>query len=295
MLYLLLSILCATSLTVILRFFVSLNINTSYAIVFNYAACCITGFIFMNDKSMLRDVPSWNGWWICLLLGICFMAIFIIIGKAVKLLGVAATSIAYKLSFIIPAIASILFYDDRLTYYKITGIIAAMVAVYFIAFDPAHLSTEDGRHVTKGFFEKHEWLMPLIIFSGAGIIDACFNFVQRNYTPHGFDHIVSITIFGGAFLSGLTVYGRRKELYTLKNVCAGIILGIPNYGSLYFLMQALKHTGYPPSTLFPLNNLGIVCLSALAGILLFNETFSRRKAIGFIIAVGCIVMVGLVK
>jgi drug/metabolite transporter (DMT)-like permease len=248
----------------------------------------------MEDKSMLRNIFSWNGWWICLVLGIGFMIIFILIGKAVKTLGVAATSIAYKLSFIIPTVVSILFYGDMLTAYKITGIIMAVTAVYFIAFEPKRRDTNENLSL-ENTIEKRTWLLPLIIFTGAGIIDAAFNFIQRNYTPQGFDHIVSITIFAGAFLSGVIVYGTRKEMYTWRNVAGGIVLGIPNYGSLYFLLQALKHTGLTPSTLFPINNLGIVCISAFAGILIFKEVFSTRKAIGFILAVTCIILIGFIK
>ncbi len=288
MLYLLLSIVCATSLTIILRLFDKWNIRSQYGIVFNYLGCCLTGFLSMPDKSMISHIPQWNGWWICLLLGLGFMIVFILIGKSVKLLGVTTTSISYKLSFIIPAMVAILFYGDVLTIYKSIGIILAIFAIYFI---------------TKQREEKNEtiipnknlWLLPILIFAGAGSLDAFFNFIQRNYVPNGFDHIATITVFAGAFLSGLLRFGMQKEMYQLKNVMGGIILGIPNYGSLYFLLQALKHPVYPPSTLFPLNNLGIVCLSAIAGLLLFKERFTTSKIIGFMLTVASIIIIGFLR
>lgn len=287
MLYLLLSILCATSLTIILRLFEKWNIRTEYGIVFNYFACCITGFLSMQDKSIISQIPQWNGWWICLLLGLGFMIVFILIGKSVKLLGVTTTSISYKLSFIIPAMVAILFYGDVLTVYKTVGIILAIFAIYFI--------TKEGEKKEDQTQQKNSWLLPVLIFAGAGSLDAFFNFIQRNYVPAGFDHIATITVFAGAFLSGLLRFGMQKEMYRLKNLIGGIILGIPNYGSLYFLLLALKHPVYSPSTLFPLNNLGIVCLSAIAGLLLFKERFTTSKIIGFMLTVASITIIGFFR
>lgn len=288
MLYLILSILCSTSLVVILRLFSNYKVKTEYGIVFNYAVCCITGLLAMENKSMLQEIPSWNGWWICLALGFGFILIFTLVGKSTALLGVATTSIAFKLSFIIPTIVAILFYGDQLTLYKIIGIIAAIVAVYFITYQK---SESDNESESKNS-SKNAWLLPVLIFVGSGITDSIFNVIQRNFTPVGFDHIVTIMVFFGAFLSGMILYGLNKEMYQWKNVIAGIALGIPNYGSLYFLLQALKHTGYTPSTLFPINNLGIVGVSAIIGLLIFKESFSAKKIIGFVLAIVSIVMIG---
>jgi len=284
MFYLILSIICATSLVVILRLFSNYKVKTEYGIVFNYAVCCITGLLAMENKSMLHEIPNWNGWWICLALGLGFILIFTLVGKSTELLGVATTSIAFKLSFIIPTIVAILFYGDQLTIYKIIGIISAIVAVYFITYQKSDSDSKNNN--------KNAWLLPVLIFVGSGITDSIFNVIQRNYTPVGFDHIVTIMVFFGAFLSGMMMYGFNKEMYQWKNVIAGIVLGVPNYGSLYFLLQALKHTGYAPSTLFPINNLGIVVVSAIIGLLIFRESFSAKKIIGFALAIASIVMIG---
>lgn len=292
MLYLILSILCSTSLVVILRLFSNYKIKTEYAIVFNYGVCCITGLIAMEDISMLKEIPNWNGWWICLLLGLGFTFIFTLVGKSTKLLGIATTSIAFKLSFIIPTIIAILFYGDTLTLYKVIGILCALVAVYFITYEKVESTTEVEMNSLNETETKNAWLLPVMIFIGSGITDSVFNVIQRNYTPLHFDYIVTIMIFFGAFLSGMIIYGKNKEMYQWKNIVAGIVLGVPNFGSLYFLLQALKFTGYTPSTLFPINNLGVVGVSAIIGFFLFKETFSPKKIIGFILAITSIVLIG---
>lgn len=296
MLYLILSILFSTSLVVILRLFERWKIKTEHGILFNYLVCCITGLVAMPDKALLTQVPAWNGWWICLLLGFGFILIFLLIGKSTHILGVATTSIAFKLSFVIPVIIAILFYGDSLSVVKVIGILMAVLAVFFIAYQPeTENHPKETTPETDDFIHRKAWILPLIIFIGSGLTDASFNFIQRNFTPPGFDHIVTIMVFLGAFIAGMFLFGFHKETYQWKNLLGGIILGVPNYGSLYFLLQALKNSGFTPSVLFPLNNLGIVGLAALSGLVLFKEHFSMRKIIGFALAIGSIIIIGFLS
>lgn len=288
MIYLLLSILFTTLLVIILRMYDKWNIETEYGITFNYLFCVITGFIAMPDKLLLHQVPEWNGWYWCLLLGVGFILIFLLIGKSTTLLGVATTGVAFKLSFIIPVIIALLFYGDTVTITKIIGILLAIGAVILIAY-PSKNET------TNSKIDKRAAILPILIFVGSGLTDASFNFIQRNYTPPHFEHVVTIMVFAGAFIGGMLLYGTKKELYQKKNVIAGIVLGIPNYFSLFFLMQALNHSGFTPSTLFPINNLCVVGLSALVGFIVFKEKMDIKKITGILLAIASIVLIGFMK
>ena len=50
-----------------------------------------------------------------------------------------------------------------------------------------------------------------------------------------------------------------------------------------FLIKALQDEGFESSTLFTINNVGIVVVSTLVGILLFKEKFSIKNKIGVVI------------
>lgn len=56
MIYLLLSILCSTSLVIILRLFSNWNIKTPHGIVFNYLVCCITGLLFIGTIAYRKRI-----------------------------------------------------------------------------------------------------------------------------------------------------------------------------------------------------------------------------------------------
>ena len=82
-------------------------------------------------------------------------------------------------------------------------------------------------------------------------------------------------IFVTALILGISVLGyqllKGKEKLHYKNLLGGIALGIPNYYSIYFLVQALRHPSLESSTVFTLNNVGIVMAATLIGILFFKE------------------------
>ena len=105
------------------------------------------------------------------------------------------------------------------------------------------------------------------------------------------------SLFGIAAFFGLIILLiktiKKREAFGLKNIIAGIALGIPNYFSIVFLIKALQTEGFESSTLFTINNVGIVIVSTLVGILLFKEQFSLKNKIGIVLAIVGIVIVAL--
>ena len=57
----------------------------------------------------------------------------------------------------------------------------------------------------------------------------------------------------------------------IRNVLAGIILGIPNYFSMYFVLIALEQLG--SIYVFPVLNIGVVLTSAIIGLFIMKIWF----------------------
>ena len=81
---------------------------------------------------------------------------------------------------------------------------------------------------------------------------------------------------------------RKKRVFHFRNVIAGVLLGIPNYFSIYLLMMAYRDTGWSDSAVLAIINVSIVVLSAFIGFVVFREGYSRRKLIGLILALTAI-------
>ncbi len=295
MLYLLLSILFSASLIIIIKLFDRWKIKVEYAIVFNYIFCVITGLFFIDDFTIFRQLPYWNGFPYVIGLGFAFIAIFILIGKVTMISGVITASIAMKLSFVIPVFMAVILYNDSITAIKIFGILSAFIAVYLIAYEKETSVEIKEMNKETQKTKNTKLIYPFLIFIGGGLCDTTFNYIQKKLMPAGWDHPVTILTFFSAAILGILLSFYKKELYQWKNLIAGLVLGVPNYFSLYFLLKTLATLKIESSVIFPINNLGVVCLSAFAGFVIFKEKLNRRKLIGFSLAIVSIVIVGFLS
>jgi uncharacterized membrane protein len=73
---------------------------------------------------------------------------------------------------------------------------------------------------------------------------------------------------------------RGKQAISSKTIIAGILIGVPNYFSIWCLIHFLQQSPYTASAGIPLNNLGIVLFSTLAAYLFFKEKLSLINWLG---------------
>jgi EamA domain-containing membrane protein RarD len=81
-----------------------------------------------------------------------------------------------------------------------------------------------------------------------------------------------------------------SKTLTFAELIGGTILGIANFGSLYFFIHALNNSKLDSSVVFGLNNLGIVLFSILIGSVLFQEKLSKVNFAGIVMAVSAILI-----
>ncbi len=284
MIYLLLSILSSTGIFVLFKLFNKYNINTLQAIVVNYVVAATVGFM-SYDNTVNYIVISDSRWFKgAILLGVLFIAIFNVMALTAQRNGISIASVASKMSVIIPIIFGIYVYNESAGLLKIAGIILALVAVYM-----ASVKTKQNVPLKKSL------LLPLILFTGSGIIETSLKYIETNYVESDGIPIFSATIFGSAGIIGLLVIVVKvigKSLIPdLKSVPAGLILGVINYCSIYFLLKALQYHGAESSTIFTINNVTIVMLSAVIGFVLFKERLSFKNILGIGLAIVSIILV----
>jgi drug/metabolite transporter (DMT)-like permease len=183
--------------------------------------------------------------------------------------GLSVASVASKMSVVIPIIFGVYVLNESLGLQKIIGILLALVAVYLTSIKP-----NSDVKLTQSLY------LPILLFLGSGIIDTSVNY----FAPKDKIPLFSATIFGIAFLIGLTVlfYNSRKlkSKFKLKSIPLGVTLGLVNYASIFFLLKALRVDGFESSTLFTINNVAIVALSTLVGLMMFKETISNKNWLG---------------
>ena len=86
-----------------------------------------------------------------------------------------------------------------------------------------------------------------------------------------------------------------KKTFGFKNdirtIIAGIILGIVNYSSIYFLLRALNNESLESSSIFTINNVAIVMITSLIGLLFYKESLSKRNWFGISLAIISIILI----
>lgn len=283
MIPLIFSILCSSFIFVLFKIFPKYSIDTFQAIVFNYFTAFTCGILFFGHewKSEALNVGLWPVY--VIVCAILFISLFILMGSSSQKNGVALTSIAVKMSMAISMLLIILLYREPLSFLKIGGIVLAFAGVFLVSFSPS-----DEKKSSNSL-----WLL-LILFVGSGILDFLLNFVQK-YELHDLTiSLFSAFGFGLSGLIGLTILIYRMKTQnakvSMKNIFAGVLLGIPNYFSIYLLMLSYKSTGWNDSTVLAVINISIVMLSAIIGFIAFKENVTMRKIVGLLSAIGAIVL-----
>jgi drug/metabolite transporter (DMT)-like permease len=137
------------------------------------------------------------------------------------------------------------------------------------------------------------WLL-LVLFVGSAVLDVVLNYVQKYEFQHIPASLFSAFGFGLAGLIGgiilLFQLVRKTAKFEYRNIVAGIILGIPNYFSIYLLILSYKSTGWTDSTVLAIMNVSTVLISAVIGFMAFRENATLQKIIGLLAAVSSIIL-----
>ncbi len=286
MIFLVLSILASTIILILFKLFDRYNVNTLQAIVVNYITACTSGLITYNAPINISEIVSAKWFFGALALGFLFISIFNVMALTAQRNGLSVASVAAKMSVIIPVIFGIYVYNEGYGIQKIVGVLLALIAVYLTS-----IKSKSSINTNKGL------LLPAILFLGSGIIDTSIKFLETTYVGENGIPIFSATIFFFAGIIGIVILIQKslKKSYKfdIKSIYGGVALGIVNYASIYYLLKALQYEGTESSTIFTINNVAIVMLSTLIGLMLFHEKLYIRNWIGIITAIVSIVLVTL--
>jgi len=283
MIYLIASVCCSTLLVIILKLFPKYGVNTLHGIVVNYFTCVLFGAL-LHHVSIKQMQAAFTQDWIfpTIILGFLFIVIFNLSGISSQKIGISVTSMSMKLALVFPILFGFIFYHEKVILIKMVGIVLAIVAVVLS-------SLSAPKREQKHDNNKWLFLLPIIVFIGSGACDSLVQFTQKKYFTNGGFESFSIMLFLIASLAGLVfavlMYVRNREKLSMRSMIGGLLLGVPNYLSLYFLLKVLVTTGWESTIVFPLANIGVVVTSAIVGILVFKEKLSKINVIGIVVAV----------
>lgn len=274
-------------IVVIFKLFDRYSIDRYQAIVFNYLVCVVTGCLNLGEIPFERSMLSASWMPIMVVLGFLFMGGFNLIGRTVTHFGMAITSVAQRMSLGLSATFAIFYYNESYDALKITGILLALSAVVFI--NIPNKKATDSKEEEESLSSKWLILYPISIFFMSALIEILLQYLHAVHQMK--PAIESIVLFASAGVVGVLGLLFFREKIQFKNIVGGIALGVPNYFSIYFMLNALGEMD--GSVVYSLCNITIVTGAALLGYLVFKERLSPVNMLGILLSIVAIILISV--
>lgn len=288
-LFLTLAIFFTAFVFIVFRLFDKYQIDNFQAIAVNYAVAAIVCFLIFDEGVEPKKIIESDWFFMTFAIGLGFVAGYFLYALSSQRVGVAITAVSSQMSVMIPTCAGFILFGDQLTWIKIAGLLLTFVALYLIL-------KKSRNKIGTPNTTPNKWmtLLPIAIFLLTGFNDIMMKYTETHFVTNDLLLMLS-TVFVAGFLFSLVFLGvnivKGTSKFAFRNIVAGLILGSANFLSTYFLFRSMSF--FQSSLLFPIRNIGVVCVSALAGIFIFNEKLSRLNRIGIAIAVSAILIISL--
>ena len=298
MLYFLLAVVFTVALYLIMRAFPRYGVHSFHAIAFNYYACVVTGLVLSPDIGKYREI-EWTSTptLLTLALGTMFVTAFVLIGQTTQKVSVTATSLAANMSLVIPVLFGLFVFKNANKEYTFLNYLGLALALLALALGGIQKKTKFSDEVAASA-DSLPWFvlaLPLLTFLAAGTNNTLINYLSMKfYAP---DEVAMFTVISciGAVIVGTLVLLLRvlfwRERVFWRSLVGGLILGVPNFLSFYFLIKALGAFGNSAAFVFPIYNILTMMASAAAAWLFFREKLNGLNRWGLGLAVLAIVLI----
>lgn len=281
--YLLASVLCSVTVSVLLKLARRYDIDIRQAITVNYAvaaALCWLVFTPAPQQFMNNAMP----WPVLVALGVLLPTVFLAMANSVRHSGIVRTDAAQRLSLFIPLMAAFLLFGDELTLRKAAAIALAFGALFCLLRRRPNAGAASGASPSST-----TWIWPLAVWLGYGVIDIMFKQLARADTAFTGGLLVSFILAGLLLLAYLLW---RRVRWVSSNILAGVLLGLVNFGNILTYVRAHQSLPKHPSLVFATMNMGVITLGALVGVVLFREPLNRLNLFGLglaMVAIGLMI------
>lgn len=270
MIYLLLAISCSALISIIMRLSSERVRGNVSMLAMNYLMCLVISILYTGVDNLFPasvQLPRTLG--MGAVHGVLYLVSFVLLQINVKRNGVVMPAIFMKLGLLVPMVLSIFLFGEIPSIRQAAGFVIAVAAIILI-------NQESGSTATK--FK----VGLILLLLGGGSADAMSKvFEVYGDTALSTQFLLYTFITAFVLCTGLMLW--KKEQPGRAEVLFGLIIGIPNYFSAKFLLQALEDV--TAVIAYPTYSVGTILIVTLAGVFAFRERLSKRQwfAIGIIL------------
>lgn len=304
MIYLFLAVICSSSIVLILKFSESRDLNRLAVTTANYVVAFSVSLFFVINSGLHNADPSSASeffsdsaqaltfgaplshgssflWAILIGFfgGILYFGGFIFIQKSIRDNGAGITGAVSKIGIFIPMALSIVLWKEYPSAIQWIGIILAVGAIILASYTPS--ASSELKNLRKSL---------ILVFIVVGFAEFSNKFFQK-YALIEFKSLFLFTVFFTAFIiSAFFTYLDHKKIEK-KDILTGILVGIPNMFTSFFLISALKDV--KTTIAFPVYSAGTIIVINLGSYLIFKEMISKKDLFAIAIIVAAIILMSV--
>lgn len=281
MIILILSIACSVAVSVFLKLARRHAIHVEQAIAVNYLTASVLCLALLRPNLQSISGNTAAAWWILVLLGVLLPAVFLIMAGAVRQAGIVLSDTAQRLSLILPLLAAFLIFGEAFSHSKLAGIAVALLALACLLVKPGRAGAQPAAHAGR-----MSLMLLLGVWLGYGAIDILFKQLAKSGAAFSSSLLLSFVL--AAVLMFAWLVCRPTTAWSVRSLLSGLLLGLLNFGNIYFYIRA--HQTYPdnPTLVFSAMNIGVISLGTLIGAGVFRERLGWVNILGIALALAAI-------
>lgn len=276
--YLVLAISASVLVSIFLKMARSRGIDVAQAILINYITAIILCIYLLKPSFDVSQIMA-NGAFIFVALGVLLPSVFIIMAKAVQMVGIAKSDVAQRLALFLPILASFTIFGEDLTLAKGTGLILAFSSLIALTYKPVHHTDVKVSDTTD--FKRAAAILGGV-WLGYGVIDILFKQMAKLGSAFPDTLLVSFVL---AFVLLFIYLMMNRTKWQPKSLASGVLLGALNFANILFYIKAHQVYKDDPTLVFAGMNIGVICLGAVVGLVIFREKISKINGLGILLGV----------
>ena len=286
MFYMICAILCSVSCGIILRYGMNRIERVEGVFTVNYVVCTLIGGVLLLTEGggqIFSVAFTGREWFVLLITGILcgfgYASTYVVQKICYEHNGVGLTATFQKLGVLEPTLFSILVFGEAMTLPRGAGLVLAVAGILIITLKGGEAREKNGSIL---------WLLFILIFSG--LTDILTKIHEELGNPAGKNFFL-LLIFVVAMLFCIVLMKVKKAPMTADVVKYGLLIGIPNYFTAWFLVRALSQMD--AVVLYPVYSVGSIILMMVLGMILFHEKLTKRQLLGVAVILAAIALLNV--
>lgn len=277
MLYLLLAILCSSSVSIAMRLGTERAEHNYGMLTMNYVTCMLLAAFHAGFNILPLGPGFTETLGLGAFTGMVYLAAFVLMQMNVQKNGVVLSSVFMKLGLLVPMVVSIFLFGEMPGAMQWLGFVLAVGAIVMINWESGGSGLKSG-------------LSLVLLLLGGGTAD-CMSKVFEELGPAALAPQFLFFTFFFAFLICKDLVFFKHQRIGRNEIIYGCLIGVPNFYSSKFILSALNEL--EAIIVYPSFSVATILVVTLVGVLVFRETLSKRQWMALLIILAALVLLNI--